>query len=449
MGGGRGCVQSILLVFALLRASLCLAFPLDTVPPESLRAVVVTIDGIRKSEFEQWNEALTGWIAGNGAYVSDVVNLTRGVTDPNHAILWGCGDPNQCRNLEGNPDYPMHFELLRSQRGLPASSVFFATGKSHLIETDMCSDHPHYGCAYRATTLWVVSPPPSEYGSLSYYQGPDSLIMKRAVEYLDTNDVRWAGINLSEYDMLAHPIGMYGCAADTACYWAKLEEVYREAERLVIEVLWPFLQSHSRYAGRTVLVVATDHGRHQDGVSIGFVDHGHGWLPDWSGCEMNCAGCRDTWAMFAGPGIQRGTRATGTYNLEDIGPTIRHLLGFHNPFETGVPIDEILVTSPATSVAADGRAPAVFFVEPNRPNPFPGSTTIRFRMPRPGAAELTVYDIRGRVVHHERRGEFGVGAQSFLWDGRDDGGLETPPGVYFCTVLAADGMQSRKMTKLR
>lgn len=420
-----------------------------TVPAESLHAVVVTVDGIRKSEFLQWNERLVAWIDTAGAYVPNLVNRTRGVTDPNHAILWGSGDPEQCLNHEGHPAAPMHFELLRKERSLPASATAFVTGKHHVIETNECSDHRDYGVPYRASTLLVISTPPECLNDMIQYQGPDSLIMKRAIGFLDTNDVAWMGINLSEYDFMAHLMGHVCAHGDTVAYWARLEEIYREAERQIIEILWPFLQAHPRYGGRTVLVVATDHGRHDDSVGVGFLNHGHGYVSPGGACGLNCAGCRDIWAMYLGPGIRRAYRATATYEIDDVAPTVRALLGFANPFEVGAPIEEILDEDVATAVGPSGEAFVVLDVEGTGPNPFLRSTTVRFRMPWEAPVELLVHDYRGRLIHREARNRSGPGPGSFVWDGRDGGGRASPAGVYFITVASRGEKVSRKVTRLR
>ncbi|MFH1279049.1 MAG: hypothetical protein ABIK65_11815 [Candidatus Eisenbacteria bacterium] len=445
----RAFLRSVAAAFAVSCVLLCPVPSFPSVPAESLHAVVVTIDGIRKSEFLAWNERLESWIDTAGAYVPNVVNRTRGVTDPNHAILWGSGDPNQCVNCEGHPDQPMHFELLRKERRLPPSATAFVTGKNHLIETDDCSDHPDYGMPYRATTLLVATPPPPCLQGSFPYQGPDSLIVRRAIDFLDTNGVVWMGINLSEYDFMAHLMGFTCADGDTGFYWAKLEEIYREAEHQIIDVLWPFLQNHPRYGGRTVLVVATDHGRHLDWEADGFQSHGHGYAGPGGGCNLNCAGCRDIWAMFLGPGILRGCRVGATHEIDDVAPTVRALLGFANPFEVGRPIDEVLGESVATSVGSSRGSPVVLVVDGTEPNPFRRATTIRFLMPWEGSVEMFVHDFRGRLVLREGRDRSGPGPDSFVWDGRDGRGRDSPPGVYFVTLASGGGTCTRKVTRLR
>ncbi len=410
-----------------------------------LRAVVVTIDGIRESEFHAWGERLTDWACSYGAYVPNVVNETRGITDPNHAILWGSGDPGQCLNLEGHPADPMHFELLRKERGLSECEVAFATGKEHLVATNAFSAHPEYGRLYRARTHLMRTPAPPCMGVGVLYEGPDSLIVHAALNHMQNHNVVWMGVNLSEYDCLAHAVGLTCCENDTACYWARLEEVYRAAEGLVVDEIWPFLESHPLYAGRTLLVVATDHGRHLDDVRTGFVDHGHGWLPDHSGCEWNCAGCRDIWAMFVGPGIRAGTVAFGAYTLEDIAATVRHLMGFQNPFERGFPITEILEdisTGVENSRKAEGAR-----LDAGGPNPFRGATRVSFTLRASLPVEARIHDLAGREVFRADLGRRPGGTSEFVWDGRDARGERAAPGVYFC-VFRSEGRTERKKVVL-
>jgi hypothetical protein len=67
------------------------------------------------------------------------------------------------------------------------------------------------------------------------------------------------------------------------------------------------------------------------------------------------------------------------------------------------------------------------------PNPFRGSVTVAWT--GDAAAELTVHDVAGRRVRTMR------GASGVTWDGLDDAGVTTPPGVYF--VRVRDDAQAR------
>jgi hypothetical protein len=426
---------SILPVLALPPGGTC------DVPPESLRVVVATIDGIRRSECFAWNEGLVAWADTNGAYLADVRNLTRGITDPNHAVLWGSGDPQQCSNREGHPADPMHFELLCKERDLRYGSTVIVTGKSHLMETNRYSAHPEYGVEYAAVPILVRTPPPPCMEMISWYEGPDSCIVHAAIDYLAENDVVWMGLNLSEYDFLSHAVGMDCANGDTLQYWWRLQEVYDEAEHLLLRELWPFLQSHPRYAGKTVLLIATDHGRHLDNVAGGFLGHGHGWLPDSTGCAMNCTGCRDGWAVFAGPGVRPGAVANCPHYLEDLPATVRALMGFGNPYETGSVIEEILCSVPTGVASAEpvDRAPGRHASEPN---PFHSMTSIRYLLDQTSSVRLGVYDVEGREVYAEATASTPAGMHAFVWEGRDRSGRRVAPGVYLYS-LEARGLRTR------
>jgi agmatine/peptidylarginine deiminase len=65
------------------------------------------------------------------------------------------------------------------------------------------------------------------------------------------------------------------------------------------------------------------------------------------------------------------------------------------------------------------------------PNPFRGETTIRLARPAPGGSSARVYDLLGRRI---RTLPMGGAPGEWVWNGKDDGGREVPPGVYFIRV---------------
>lgn len=432
-------------------SSFCLITPVAaSVPPDSIRAIVVTIDGAPEWTISAWNQRMVSWADSIGVWMPDVEELKIGVTDPMHSKLWGSANPAMCLNQEGFPLDPLHPELLQAQRlWLPESSVVEISGKGHCLQANLHS--LFYGTTYQVPQILVTTESECLSGGSIAYQGPDSLIVKAAIAYLDNHDVYWMGLNLSEYDYMTHWRGLDCCGNDTTCYWFQAERIYREAERLVIDVLWPHLESDARYAGRTVLLVTTDHGRHiteTDGIGA-FLNHSHGWLPDSSGCALNCAGCRDIWAAFVAPGIvKQGYVPTGTYTDDDLAPTIRYLMGFENPQEIGTPIYEILVNNPV-GVGQLETESRVMRLEQNSPNPFRSETILGFRIPRPTAAEISIFDASGREVMSTGSINYEPGIHNFAWDGRDNDGELVPSGSYFYRLEASDFLQTRKMVLVR
>jgi hypothetical protein len=85
----------------------------------------------------------------------------------------------------------------------------------------------------------------------------------------------------------------------------------------------------------------------------------------------------------------------------------------------------------------------------NRPNPFTPSTTIGFTMPADGPARLTVHTADGRRVATLLDRSVTAGEHRMTWDGRDAGGRELPPGVYFYRLETKDGVQSGRATLVR
>jgi hypothetical protein len=79
-----------------------------------------------------------------------------------------------------------------------------------------------------------------------------------------------------------------------------------------------------------------------------------------------------------------------------------------------------------------------------RPNPFSGSTSIRYDLHEPKQVILRVYDIQGRLVRTlvDRPAE--AGRQTAIWDGRDSRGNVAGLGVYFLRLdVGSDRFTSR------
>ncbi len=100
---------------------------------------------------------------------------------------------------------------------------------------------------------------------------------------------------------------------------------------------------------------------------------------------------------------------------------------------------------------AEGLAPAVteFALDQNTPNPFRGTTTIRFASPTEMPVALRVFDVNGRVVRTLLSGRVVAGRHSVSWDGRDDKGRATSAGVYFYRLDGESETLTRKSIRLK
>jgi hypothetical protein len=83
-------------------------------------------------------------------------------------------------------------------------------------------------------------------------------------------------------------------------------------------------------------------------------------------------------------------------------------------------------------------------LEPNYPNPFAPSTTLRYALPRASDVRLEVFDALGRRVAVLAEGRFEAGSHTATWEAR---GLAS--GVYVARFSADGVVASRRMTLVR
>ena len=97
----------------------------------------------------------------------------------------------------------------------------------------------------------------------------------------------------------------------------------------------------------------------------------------------------------------------------------------------------------AASDVALGNLPRGFSLDTPSPNPTSGAATLRFSLPRAEAVELGVFDLVGRRVRRLDSAAATAGPHEIVWDGRDDGGARTSPGLYFVRLRASEGVVTR------
>lgn len=85
------------------------------------------------------------------------------------------------------------------------------------------------------------------------------------------------------------------------------------------------------------------------------------------------------------------------------------------------------------TVALDGPAPGTRFVDGLRdvyPNPFRRHSGLVFTLASGGTLQAKIYDVSGRCVRGLSASTSTSGERVLVWDGRDDAGRITAPGVY-------------------
>jgi hypothetical protein len=66
-----------------------------------------------------------------------------------------------------------------------------------------------------------------------------------------------------------------------------------------------------------------------------------------------------------------------------------------------------------------------------------------------GEVRLTIYDVLGRQIKTLAGGNREAGYYTYTWDGRDELGQRTGPGVYFVRLEVRDGVFAEKIVLLK
>ncbi len=105
---------------------------------------------------------------------------------------------------------------------------------------------------------------------------------------------------------------------------------------------------------------------------------------------------------------------------------------------------------PATILRlADHRPPREIPPLTVGPNPASGSVIVTFALDGDSALRLHVHDLLGRRVRAVYEGRLAGGDHNLVWDGRDDGGVPVPSGVYFVRFDGDAGTDARRIVLVR
>lgn len=96
------------------------------------------------------------------------------------------------------------------------------------------------------------------------------------------------------------------------------------------------------------------------------------------------------------------------------------------------------------------RLPNRFALSQGKPNPFGSATTIYYTLAEDCRVDISIHDVRGRVVRRVVRGEKAAGSYTVRWDGSDGNHTGLPNGVYFIVLKTNKTKeQTRKVVLLR
>ncbi len=104
---------------------------------------------------------------------------------------------------------------------------------------------------------------------------------------------------------------------------------------------------------------------------------------------------------------------------------------------------EVVKSSPA-GIAVPDKAPRVFKLHQNHPNPFNPVTVISWQLAAASAVELNIYDITGAKVVTLLKTNLGAGDHRYRFNGTN-----LASGVYYYHLVAGEFQQVRKMVLIK
>jgi hypothetical protein len=149
----------------------------------------------------------------------------------------------------------------------------------------------------------------------------------------------------------------------------------------------------------------------------------------------------DPWGTKLGP-----TAITGSiFAFDDPDVTLGHRYAYRLIINSS----EGTITTPETWVDVSGEAaPRAVALGRPAPNPSGGAIRVRLGLPREGPADLSVFDVSGRLVARVSIGLRPAGWHQLAWDGRDRNGRPVASGTYFLRLNAGETV-SRRFVVLR
>jgi len=107
-----------------------------------------------------------------------------------------------------------------------------------------------------------------------------------------------------------------------------------------------------------------------------------------------------------------------------------------------------LLDQPASVRMAENALPDHFDLRAF-PNPFNAQVAIEIPLSSPQRVQVSIFDVRGRLVQSLFDGQAKDGIFRCTWDGTDENGLVTSSGIYFIQFKSGDQVQFFKISKLQ
>jgi hypothetical protein len=157
----------------------------------------------------------------------------------------------------------------------------------------------------------------------------------------------------------------------------------------------------------------------------------------------------------AGFGIVQGLESSigwfTTDGKEWNGFTAPHQVAMASIMSTEKSSNVLVLTKPSQSSTSEGvtvehESPKKVLELSAYPNPFNPSTVISFCLKTDGFVDVSLFDIRGRLINKLDHGYRSKGVHQVTWEGQTISGRKAPSGVYLAKVAAEGVCESIRIT---
>ncbi len=111
----------------------------------------------------------------------------------------------------------------------------------------------------------------------------------------------------------------------------------------------------------------------------------------------------------------------------------------HDSWGTG-----LISTEPISSIETESDLPAMFWLNPNYPNPFNAATTITYQLPEASVIKLDIFNLLGQKIAGLVDGFKHAGVHTATWSASN-----YSSGIYFYKLSVGDRVITKRMTLLK
>ena len=146
---------------------------------------------------------------------------------------------------------------------------------------------------------------------------------------------------------------------------------------------------------------------------------------------------------FGGSDSDRGYSVQQTENAEYV------ITGWTKSFGNGNNDAWLIKVENPIAEIKESYIPHIFVFHQNYPNPFNLTTSLAYDLPKDELVNITIYDMKGRMIKTLINGLQTAGYKSVQWNATNDRNEPVSAGVYLYSIEAGDFRQTKKMVLLK